>query len=181
MNQMRILLDMDGVLANFEQRVMDLFRERYPYRPSIPLNQRTTFYVKEQYPKQDQPLLEEICNSRGFYHGIPPIEGAIDAVREMEQKYELFICTSPARTQFCIPEKLEWIERYLGKAFTQRTIITRDKTIIMGNYLIDDKPEIKGVQQPTWEHIIFTQPYNLNVEGKRRLTWQNWKSVLFIP
>jgi hypothetical protein len=45
--------------------------------------------------------------------------------------------------------------------------------------LIDDKPEITGVEkEPTWEHILYDRPYNRGI-NKRRITWGNWKDILF--
>jgi 5'-nucleotidase len=57
-------------------------------------------------------------------------------------------------------------------------IVSKDKTIVHGDFLIDDKPSIKGVQQPTWEHLLYSQPWNAKVSSKRRITWQNWRSVI---
>ncbi|MDO8264840.1 MAG: 5'-3'-deoxyribonucleotidase, partial [Candidatus Parcubacteria bacterium] len=63
---------------------------------------------------------------------------------------------------------------------TKRIILSRDKTLIRGNFLIDDRPEIKGSSIPEWEHIIFDCSYNRNVTNKKRLTWENWREVLNI-
>ena len=96
----------------------------------------------------------------------------------MSRKGEAYICTSPmTENPYCLQEKFEWIGKHLGNAWTKKMIITKDKTIVLGNFLIDDNPNIKGVQEPTWEHILYSQPYNLNVDNKRRMTWQNWKHI----
>lgn len=177
---MRILVDMDGVIANFDKGVLDAYRNRHPDKFFIPLKQRTSFYVKEQYPLELQPLVEEIYLSKGFYLGLSPIEGSLEALSElMEREDEVYICTSPLLINpFCISEKYSWIIYHLGKEWIERVIISKDKTIIHGDLLIDDKPEVVGVQQPTWEQILFSQPYNANVNLKRRITWQNYKSVI---
>merc|ERR1719487_2609385 len=51
---------------------------------------------------------------------------------------------------------------------------------MIGDVLIDDKPEVKGKMGGMWEHIIFDAPYNQEVEGDRlRLhAWTDWKGVL---
>ena len=67
-------------------------------------------------------------------------------------------------------EKYEWVENYLGDAWVKRIILTRDKTLIKGDYLIDDKPVITGVERsPEWEQIVYDRPYNRDV-NKKRLT-----------
>ena len=46
--------------------------------------------------------------------------------------------------------------------------------------ILVDKPNIDGIMVPIWEHVIYTQPYNKNVPGKRRLTWMDYQAVLGI-
>ena len=38
----------------------------------------------------------------------------------------------------------EWVENHLGKDWINRLILTRDKTMINGHVLIDDKINITG-------------------------------------
>lgn len=37
-----------------------------------------------------------------------------------------------------------WIEKHLGYDFLDQIILTRDKTVVTGDILIDDKPDILG-------------------------------------
>ena len=45
----RVLVDMDGVLADFEGHLLQVYREKFPDEPFIPLEDRTTFYACDQY------------------------------------------------------------------------------------------------------------------------------------
>lgn len=178
---MRYLIDMDDVLADFKRSLFETYRERHPQKPFIPPEQRSRhFYMEQQYPEDCRPLLREIYNAQHFFQDLPPIAGATDALGELEQQgNEVFICTSPLLSNpYCISEKLGWIEEHFGQDWVDRTIFIKDKTIIQADLLIDDRPEITGVQQPTWEHILYDQPYNRHVSGKRRLTWDDWRTVL---
>jgi len=109
-----------------------------------------------------------------------PIEGSLETLREIEMLgISVFICTSPlSQYENCVVEKYRWVEKYLGKEWIGRIILTKDKTLIRGDYLIDDKPEITGSNNPVWEHVLYERPYNQKVTGKRRLTWDNWKDIL---
>ncbi len=178
---MRVLVDMDDVLADNEKKLYEKLGEIHPEIRRISLENRTTFYARDQYPIEISPIITEIMSSKGFYLSLAPIQGSIESLIEMRNiGLEVFICTSPlSQYRYCTGEKFEWVEMHLGKEWIKRIIMTKDKTIVKANYLIDDKPSISGVVQiPEWEHILYTQPYNQNVQGKRRLTWDNWKSVL---
>jgi 5'-nucleotidase len=79
-----------------------------------------------------------------------------------------------------VGEKYDWISCHLGDEWCHRVIITRDKTLIKGDILIDDKPQVTGLnEKPAWKHVVFSQSYNTNVKGKMRLdSWEMWKETL---
>jgi len=177
---MRILIDMDGVIADFDGEFLKRWRERYPDEFFVPLEERSTFYVRDQYPQKLKPLVRGIVHGAGFFRDMMPMQGGKNALQEMESLgHELFICTSPlAAYRNCVLEKYEWVEDHLGMEWVNRIVLTKDKTLIKADILIDDKPEIKGVESnPVWEHILYDRLYNRHID-KRRLTWANWKNVL---
>jgi len=175
-----VLVDMDGVIADFEGGFLKNWRERHPDKPSIPLEHRTTFYIADQYPQEWRELVRQIMLAPGFYRNLEPIPGSIAALQEMsELGFEVFICSRPlSEYKNCVLEKYEWVEEHLGEDWVKRIILTRDKTIIKADILIDDRPEIRGVAMPSWEHILCDQPYNREERRKRRLSWKNWRDVI---
>lgn len=176
---MNDLVDMDGVLANFEKGFLDIWRKRYPDAEYRPLETRTTFQIEDDYPEWHKAKIWDIFLEQGFFLNLEPIPGSLEGIKEIAKERDIFICTAPLfPSKYCVPEKYEWVERHLGKEFAKRIILTKDKTLVRGRYLIDDKPEIKGICVPEWEQLVFEQPYNRNVLGKRRINWSNWKEVL---
>lgn len=47
--RLRVLVDMDGVLADFEGGFVKKYRARYPDEPYITLDDRRGFWVSSQY------------------------------------------------------------------------------------------------------------------------------------
>lgn len=175
---MLILIDQDNVLADFERGFHDAWLASGHPHPALPLHERRSFYLRDDYPEHLRKHVEAIYSAPGFFRDLPPMAGAVEALTALQDSgHDLRICTSPLSSyRNCLSEKYEWVERHLGMDFVSRVIMTKDKTLVHGDILIDDKPEVTGVRTPDWRQIIFDQPYNRHVGGVR-MTWANWRSV----
>ncbi|NXK62859.1 NT5C protein, partial [Sylvietta virens] len=148
---LRVLVDMDGVVADFEGAVLREFRARFPAEPRVELAERRGFSVREQYRSLREDLAAKVASvyeSPGFFLDLDPVPGALEAVQEMHhmQDTEVFICTSPLRKyEHCVVEKYKWVEKHLGPEFVERIILTRDKTMVAADLLFDDKDTIQGL------------------------------------
>jgi len=175
-----ILVDMDGVLCDFEQAFLDCWRTSFPEKPFIQIPDRRTPYLSDQYPPEEYDNIYKMWQRPRFFADLPEIPHGVAALKEMDAMgWDVRICTSPMRRyEHCAPEKFEWIEARFGHAWVDKIILTRDKTMVRGDILIDDMPNIKGSYPTLYTHIIYDQPYNREVTHRPRLTWANWREVM---
>ncbi len=178
---MILLVDQDGCLSDIEEGFLANWKKMYPDEFHIPLEQRTTHMIIDQYPFELRQKVKSVYHAHGFFLELKPIPGAVQALNEMmSMDLDVRICTSPLHHyENCLVEKYNWVQRYFGFEYTKRIVITQDKTLIRGNYLIDDNPHVSGIYPPEWEHIVFDAPYNKK-SNQRRLIWSDWKYVLDI-
>ena len=176
---MIILVDMDDVIVEFEKKIIELILKQNPEKKDLLKKERKKFKLSEEYPELKEAI-EEIKSQKELTKNLEPVPGSVEALKEIKKKgHEVFICTSPlTKYETSVLEKYKWVEENFGYEWTKRIILTKDKTMIKGDILIDDNPEIKGLKDPEWEHIIFDRPYNKHIKNKKRLTWHNWKEVL---
>lgn len=165
--KLRVLVDMDGVLCDFERHMLDLFCQKFPDEPFVDPSQRNTIFMHEQYEKLKPGLgrkIQDIMHGRDFFLAMPEIEGAVAAIKEMSTipGVDVYICTSPIDDpQYCAPEKYKWVQKHIGRDWISKMILTSDKTLISGDLLIDDRHYITGtVSPPPWDHILFVQCHN---------------------
>lgn len=175
-----VLVDMDGVIVDQHLGFLHILETTYPDVYATYQGTDTDYEFERNFPAEHHAFIRSLREQEGFFRNLPPVIGAKEALEEMVANgHQVFICTAPIfHYSYCIPEKYEWIEKHLGNEWAMKTIIARDKSVIDGTYLIDDNTEVKGIRTPSWEHIVFDQPYNKEAPDKRRLDWNNWKDIL---
>jgi 5'-nucleotidase len=177
-----ILVDMDGTICDFNSELLRLVHEELEAR-LLKHEDLTLFRTEDCFPHYMRDQVAKLSDRKGFYQNLKPIPGGVEALLEMRGLgYEVFICTTPKKfyhNQDCVYEKHAWVMKHLGKEWTERIILTRDKTLVQGVVLIDDKPEIVGAITPVWTHVYYDQPYNRRDTKKPRINdWMLWKEVL---
>ena len=181
MKKKTILIDMDGVVCNYTQKMLDLAVSRFGL-PQHKAEEAVFFETEKIFPEEVQERVEKLSLEHNFFLSLEPLPGAIEAISEMlsDPKLDVWVCSSPKKTgETCHSEKFLWLRKYFGQKFAERLILTRDKTLVYGDYLIDDKSLVVGVnEKPFWEHVVFDQPYNRESTVKKRMNWSNWKEVL---
>ena len=155
----RIYIDMDGVLCNYKLQ----FLKWLEANPKIP-------YPQTQY---------------GFYLSLPEIEESIASLYELEKHYDVWILTRPSwQNPLCYTEKRVWVEEHFTKEFCKKLIICYDKSLLIGDYLIDDNyyEDFEGTsllfgsdEFPDWKSILaklvptYTEKWNghiAEIDGK---------------
>lgn len=174
----RILVDMDGVIADYSGEFKRRWDELHPNKPLGNWDSRRYHDIDENYPHHRYNI-NEIITSNPFFYTLPPIPGAIEGLQRLSKNHEVYLCSAPSiRNESCASAKMVWVKNFLGYKWLDKTILTRDKTLIDADYLIDDKPQVTGARMPSWEHLVFRQPYNRHVTNKRRVCWDSIDGVL---
>lgn len=144
-----VYLDMDGVLVDFHSHpTMEVPRDAYNH-PNI-------------YKK-------------GYFKNLKPIPGALHAVQTILDEMpevDLHILTKGlSESPDCYKEKMEWILNHLP-VLHDKVIITCDKTLAIGDVLVDDSLTWKGFPG----RLIHFDPEALGL-GAADLTAQTYISM----
>jgi 5'-nucleotidase len=97
---------------------------------------------KQQHPEEAFPH-----SVPGFFIGLAPMLGAIETFQWLNEKQDidLYILTTPSiRNPHSYTEKRLWVEKHLGINAAYKLIISPNKGLNKGHYLIDDYTEGKG-------------------------------------
>jgi 5'-nucleotidase len=96
-----------------------------------------------------------------------PVSGAIEAVTLLMKEYDVFfLSTAPWSNVNAWSAKRVWVQKHFGKLGHKRLILSHRKDLLMGDYLIDDRPN-NGAAEFKGQWLQFGK------EG-----FENWDKVL---
>ena len=77
----------------------------------------------------------------GAFGNLQPVPGAIRSFAKLSRIYDVYILsTAPWDNPSAWGDKLEWVQKYLGPWATKKLILSHNKNLNRGDYLIDDRP-----------------------------------------
>ncbi|MCQ2277866.1 MAG: hypothetical protein MJZ62_01075 [Bacteroidales bacterium] len=137
MKKQIVFFDMDNVLVDFPSALE--LPEVKSLMPQYTLSDGTTHF-------DDIP---------GIFSHMKPMEGAVEAVKTIAQKYKVYILsTAPWHNPSAWSDKLEWVKRHFdseeeGGVFYKRLILSHHKDLCYREdaYLIDDRPTKNGADR----------------------------------
>ena len=130
-----IYFDMDGVLVDLATKIAE-----YPAE------------VVAKFEKDDM-----VDQMPALFLDPPPISGAVDAFNKFvnSDKYDVYILsTAPWENPSAWMHKRLWVDKYLGDGAWKRLILSHNKHLNMGDYLVDDRTK-NGAGDFTGELIQF--------------------------
>ena len=135
MSKKIIYFDMDGVLVDLAAKIAE-----YPAE------------VVAKFEKDDM-----VDQMPALFLDPPPISGAVDAFNKFvkSDKYDVYILsTAPWENPSAWMHKRLWVDKWLGDGAWKRLILSHNKHLNMGDYLVDDRTK-NGAGQFTGELIQF--------------------------
>lgn len=137
-----LYVDMDGVIVDFQSGI-----------DAISDEERVEF-------------ADRFSRCPGIFSKMKPIEGGIEAVNILKEKYDVYFLSAPNwENSSSWSDKVDWIKCYFPE-MTHRLILSHHKHLNKGDYLIDDRL-FYGSDQFDGEHIHFGQE-----------SFPDWESVL---
>jgi len=165
-----IAIDMDGVLADIEMQILNWYERDYGIKHTRGhLRGRSS---DEFFPEKG--LVRKYIYTPGFFQTIPLMEGAVEAVQKLMEKYEIYVVSAAMEFPLSLPEKLHWLNLHLPFISWRNIIFCGDKSIINTDYMIDDYP--KNLDCFKGKPIMFTAYHNTTLTHHSRAN--NWSEVI---
>jgi len=159
-NRPIVLLDMDDVITNTLRSAVKNFNEEHG----------TNFNYKdcntwnlEDFLGVDTATVLSLFRDEGFFENLEPKRGSIRAINKLIKStlYDIYIVTATSDDDGSeLVEKIRWFKKYIPNFNTKRIISCRDKYIIRGDVLVDDKVDNLDECRPYMQCILMDSPTN---------------------
>lgn len=184
---LRILLDMDGITADFFGPLLHEYQRRTG--ESVPIERITEWDMGKNVSHPE--TIFAIFHEHGFFENLPPVPGAIEAIKRfLELGHEVVIVSAPC-TPHSAAEKIKWCAKHLPFMDQKNLILCHHKYkyTISGDVIVDDNAETASrYTQENKNSIALTiaynynkitpNPYTLRAEGTPESCWKQIVDVI---
>lgn len=182
-----VLIDVDGVIANFTHAFLHklelLSGIRFDHSVVTEWNIQESPALVELH-KERPGLFEEVwkeVGSPGFCYDMLPYEDAIPGVKTLLDKdVDVYALTAPFwSSNTWMQERTDWLFKHFGIR-AKNVVQTHAKHLVFGHVFVDDKPAHIEEWWHRWSGsdrvaLLWDAPYNRKEERFRRVT--GWDEV----
>jgi 5'(3')-deoxyribonucleotidase len=164
----RILIDMDGVLADVYHRFFELHEEDFGKR--LLIQDIVGLKEAEAFPNQLKWV-----NSPGFFRSVPVMSGSQQGLKRLNEHFDVVVVSMATEFPNCLTDKQIWLIKHYPFISWKQMVFCGCKDIIQADIMIDD--HLKNLDNFNGETIMFTQPHNINLTDSRHRRVDSWAEI----
>ena len=165
-----IAIDMDNVIVDIQTNWIDLYEKEF----GVKVSKEDLHGKPEDEAFPDSIAARSLLYKPGFFRDAPMMDGAKDAVFQLQKDFDIYIVSAAMEFPHSLPEKYDWLAEHVPFISWRNIIFCGDKSVIHTDYLIDD--HLKNLDFCQGTPILFTASHNVHVAKHTRVN--NWQEVL---
>lgn len=167
----RIAIDMDEVITDAIGRFAEWYKR--DYNIEFTEEQLISKRFEDLILPEHAGLPRKYAFHDDFFKDLSIIPGSQEVIRDLHEKYEIFITTAAMEFPNSLLPKVKWLKDHFPYISWTNIVFCGDKSIINADYLIDDN--VKHFKRFIGQGVLFTAGHNLNVDWDVRVN--NWQEV----
>jgi len=162
---------MDGVMADVYHQLLQF--EKRDSGDEIEISGLAGLPEIEAFPNGKKHV-----NEIGFFRTLPVMEGSREALKYLNDKYELYIVSAGMEFSNSLREKFDWLAEHFPFISWEQIVLCGSKKVVSGDVMIDDYP--RNPDHFSGEKFIFTQPHNELLENENYKRVNSWEEIMRI-
>ncbi|NKI25983.1 5'(3')-deoxyribonucleotidase [Arenibacter sp. 6A1] len=168
---MILFIDMDEVFADAYNAHIELYNKAFS--ENLKAEDCLGREVWQCVPKHHQDSIRKHAFTDGFFSNLRPIKDSQEVIKELTEKYEVYVASAAMEYPNSLREKSDWLDLHFPFIHWKNRILCGNKHILSGDILIDDRAY--NLENFKGRKILFTSPHNVHTEGYERAN--NWREV----
>jgi len=173
-----VLVDVDGVVADFTGRMLDVVLEETGRRHEVEDVDQWSIQLALGLPDEHWRNVVRRIEEPGFASNLRPYPGAVEAVRDIADRHHVFFVTSPwwSSTTW-MHDRTDWLVKFFGKTQGRKVVHTSAKQLVVGDVMVEDKAATLAAWEraddaASWHGtrraFLLDRPYNRHVSPSER-------------
>jgi len=171
---MRIFFDLDDVIVSMVPEWLKIYNGKTGEK--IEARDIHSWDIGKYVKSPDD--LFAIVEENKFFQNLCPLTGAPETLEWLLSwtDHEIFILTTLPLSPTGAHDKMAWIKQHLPFFPLDRVIMARQKGIVWGDLLFDDRTKnLCDFEKKGWMSVKFEQPWNKNTSDF--VTVHNWAEI----
>ena len=164
----RILVDMDGVIADVYPRFFELYEQETG-------NKKTMGEIIGLKEGEAFPELYRWVETPGFFRNIPVIPDSQRVLKLLNETYEIIVVSMATEFPASLTDKQLWLNDHFPFISWRQVIFCGNKSLIPADLMIDD--HFKNLDNFKGETIMFIQPHNINNTDHQHKIVSSWLEI----
>lgn len=171
MAKKRLAVDMDEVMADSIARFQEWYQRDFQLELTLAAMHGKD--ASDAVAPEHQAALRAYPNTEGFFRDLPVMADSQAVLRELAQRYELFIASAAMEFPNSFLDKYQWLRQHFPFISWRNVVFCGDKSILNADFLIDDNAyNFDGFRG---EGLLFDAPHNAHETRYRRV--RSWREV----
>jgi 5'(3')-deoxyribonucleotidase len=168
--KLRLAIDMDEVLADTIDKFIEVYRR--DHNTEILLQEMNGREFHELLPDTLNHSWRDYINKPGFFRDLKVMPRAVEVVKELCQKYDVYVVSAAMEFRHSLIDKYDWLEEHFPFV-DWRHIVFCGYKIVDVDIMIDDR--IRNFTGFKGRSILYTSPHNFYITEYERV--DNWSDV----
>jgi 5'-nucleotidase len=164
----RILIDMDGVLADVYSRFFELYEQETGQKKTM--EEIIGFKEGEAFPE-----VYRWVETPGFFRTMPVMPDSQRVVKLLNEKYEIIVVSMATEFPVSLTDKQLWLNEHFPFISWKQVVFCGNKSLIKADLMIDD--HFKNLDNFEGETIMYIQPHNINNPDRLHKKVSSWVEI----
>jgi 5'-nucleotidase len=129
-----VLCDLDGISADFLTELLGRYNNDHKQYLTVENITRPELHENIDIGER----IYDYIRKPGFYSVLRPIDGAIEALEELNKLCTLVVLSTPSQAAESATEKILWCKKYLPFIHRRHLMFGAMKELVYGDFFIDD-------------------------------------------